>query len=131
MEFVSKYETAQEAWDALENPQWLMWWLQHRKIEESDKSKYVSLAIRFSRSTLENFESVYPDDKRSRLAIEAAERWVNSPTEENRSAALAAWSAASAARSAAWSAALAAAESAQCSWIREVFPCPPVMDDVE
>ena len=63
---------------------------------------------------LDNFEKEYPDDKRPRQAIEAAERFANGEISEEelnaaRSAAelaeLAAWSAWSAAESAAWSAA--------------------------
>jgi hypothetical protein len=59
--------------------------------------------------SVENFERVFPSDKRPRQAIEAALKWANDPTEDNKSAARsAARSAESAARSAAWSAELAA-----------------------
>ena len=83
----------------------------------------VRFAVACARHTLDKFEVKYPEDKRPREALDAAEAWVKDPSEANRSAAWsaarsaasaaesAAWSAASAAESAAWSAA-SAAESA-------------------
>jgi len=58
------------------------------------------------------FEEKHPEDKRPREALEAKQRWVDEPTEENRAAAwdaraaawAAAWDAARAARAAAWDA---------------------------
>ena len=88
------------------------------------------IACRFAESTLINYESKYPDDKRPRLAIEAKRKWLQGEISDEeldaaesaaRSAAQsaaesaarsAAWSARSAARSAAQSAAESAAESA-------------------
>jgi hypothetical protein len=87
------------------------------------KEIYVkAVAMRFSciaaRSCLKNFEVKYPKDDRVRKAIEAAELYIEYPTEKNREAARsAAWSAESAARSAAWSAAWSAARSA--AWSAE------------
>ena len=76
------------------------------------KEDSVALSVYTARLCLENFEKIFPDDNRPRLAIEAAERWIAEPTTENASAAWSAWSAAeSSARSAAWSAAWSAAES--------------------
>jgi hypothetical protein len=103
---------------------------------EWEKEDSVSLAIYAAELVIDNFERVYPDDKRPRNAIEAAKNYLKNPTAESaaraeraeraasaaesaesaaRSAESAAWSAASAesAWSAAWSAASAArAESA-------------------
>jgi len=78
------------------------------KWQEKDS---IALAIFSAELCLDNFEKVYPDDKRPREAIEAAKKYLDNPTEENRSAA---WSAA---QSAAWSAAQSAqsAESAALS----------------
>ena len=74
-----------------------------------EKKDSVTLAIYCDRLCLDNFEQMYPNDKRPREAIEAAEEWLKNPCEETESAAWsaasAAWSAASAAWSAAWSAA--------------------------
>ena len=96
----------------------------HWKKEDS-----VALSIFASECVLENFEKVFPDDKRPREAIEAARKWLAEPTEANQSAArlaaesawlAAAWSAESArsARLAAESAESArlAAESAESAW---------------
>ena len=77
------------------------------------KRDSVALSIFAAELVLANFERLYPDDDRPRKAIEAARRYNESPTEENRSAAdsaadsaaYSAYSAYSAARSAAYSAA--------------------------
>jgi hypothetical protein len=80
----------------------------------------VMFSIYAARLVLNNFEKEFPDDKRPREAIEAAERYASRPTTKNRnaaeSAAEAAWSAAWSAQSAgsaAWSAAGSAAWSAE------------------
>jgi hypothetical protein len=85
------------------------------------KKDSVLFSIYSAYLCLDNFEKVYPNDKRAREAIEAAERYIENPTEKNQeaaesagsagSAAWSAWSARSAAESAAWSA-RSAAESA-------------------
>jgi len=83
------------------------------------KKDSVALAIYAANLVLHQFEEKYPDDKRPRLAIEAARAWVKNPTKENQvaarsaaeSARSAAWSVESAARPA-WSAAESAARSA-------------------
>ena len=66
------------------------------------KKDSVELAIFSAELCLSNFEKVYPDDKRPRLAIKAAKEWLKNPNKENESAAKAA-EAAKAAK-AAWSA---------------------------
>jgi hypothetical protein len=78
------------------------------------KPLLVEYAIGCARHVLPNYEKKYPCDDRPRKAIEAAEKWLKAPTEENRiSAEYAAQSAQSAAESAAWSAAEYAAQSAR------------------
>jgi len=76
----------------------------------------VELAIAFSESVLSIFEKEYPNDHRSRKAIEAAKTWLMDPTDENsekaRAAADAAYAAANAAASAAANAAANAADAA-------------------
>ncbi len=108
-------------------------------IREIDlKPLSVEYAIGCARHVLPKYENKYPNDDRPRKAIEAAEKWLKEPTEENRisaafataSAALSAGSAESAAasvgsatssaESAAWSAATAwSAESAADSAMEE------------
>jgi len=93
----------------------------------------VKWSIKCAESTLDNFEKLYPEDKRPRLALKAAYDFCIDPSDETRSAAWsaassaasaarfaaayaaesAAWSAASAAESAAWSAARSAASTAR------------------
>src|SRR3990167_2470370 len=70
-----------------------------------EKKDSVALSIYSAELCLQNFEKVYPDDKRPREAIEAAKKWLAEPTPQSESAAeSAAWSAWSAVWSAVWSA---------------------------
>ena len=80
------------------------------KLWKWQKKDSVALAIYAAELCLNNFEKVYPDDKRPREAIEAAKRYLDNSTDENRSAAASAASAAASVASAAASA--ASAESA-------------------
>jgi len=96
--------------------------------DESDKSAYsdmrivkaykwtkkdsVALSIFTAELCLNEYEKLYPDDKRPREAIEAARAVLLHDTAKTRSAASAAWSAAESAWSAAESAARSAARSA-------------------
>jgi hypothetical protein len=50
----------------------------------------VRWAAECAKRVLKHYEAKYPEDKRPRLAIQAAMRWAKSPTEENRAAAYAA-----------------------------------------
>jgi hypothetical protein len=76
------------------------------------KKDSVAIAIFAAELCLKNFEEVYPNDKRPREAIEAAKKWLENPTIENKSAA---WSAARAAW-AVWSAERAAESAARAAW---------------
>ena len=92
-----------------------------------EKPDSVALAIYAAELVIGNYEKEYPDDKRPRLAIEAAKAWLNDPTEENRvttTITTIAWSAARSAESAAWSAWSAAAAATDIldkveAWIQE------------
>jgi hypothetical protein len=44
----------------------------------------VSIAIDAAKNCIHVFEKEYPTDDRPRKALEAAEKWLNDPTEENR-----------------------------------------------
>jgi hypothetical protein len=44
----------------------------------------VSIAIHAAKNCIQVFEAEYPTDDRPRRALEAAEKWLNEPTEENR-----------------------------------------------
>ena len=121
------------AWNCCQRGDWMMWLL--TKLP-TPKEVSVTLACGLARSVL---HLVPASEDRPRLAIEAAERWLAEPTEENRIACWAAcWAAAraaaraadAAARAAAWDAARAAhaaraaadaaADAAQADIIREV-----------
>ena len=98
-----------------ERGDWLIWWL--RKTGNLDKPQAVKIAVACAEHVLPFFEKKYPNDKRPRLAIEAALEWIKNPTDENRAkcrtAAAAAYAAyAAAAAAAAYAAAAAAAYAA-------------------
>jgi hypothetical protein len=73
--------------------EWADWLLTHLFSHKQN----VLFACFSAKLSLKYFEKQYPNDKRPRLAIEAAIKWSKYPTKENQSAA---WSAA---ESAAWS----------------------------
>ena len=86
------------------------------KIWNWTKNDSVALSIISAELCINNFEKLYPNDKRPREAIKATKKWLKNPTKKNESAAWsagsAAWAAGSAARAAAESAAWAAARAA-------------------
>jgi len=49
-----------------------------------DKKFCVEFAVWCTEKALSIFEEEYPEDDRPRLAIEAAKRWLEDPSEENR-----------------------------------------------
>ena len=102
--------------------------------EIDSESLSIDYAINCAKHVLRHYEEIYPGDDRPRKAIEAAENYLNSPSEKNRSAARSAdWSAESAAESAArsadwsdwsaWSVAKSAAKSAaeSAGWFNNGF----------
>ena len=104
--------TPQQAWDACEHPDWMLWLLGRSK--QPNTGKLVSAACRIARTVL---HLVPADEERPRLAIEAAEEWVKNPSPDTahaaaRAAADAAYAAADAAYAAAHAAARAAADAA-------------------
>ena len=78
-------------------------WTITRSMTQEQNVRYACFSASLS---LRAFEKIFPNDKRPRLAIEAALKWANFPTEENKTAAQsarsAAWSALGSAKSAAW-----------------------------
>jgi hypothetical protein len=78
-----------------------------------NKKQRIQYSIFAAEQVIEIFEEEYPKDKRPREAIEAAKKYLKSPTKENKDvAADAAYTAANAADSAAYAAARAAANAA-------------------
>ena len=83
------------------------------RVWEWGKEDSVRLAIDAAESVIRLNESSYPNDKRPRAAIEAAKRWLEEPSNENRQAAIeGAVDAARAAARAAYAAASGAADAA-------------------
>lgn len=86
------------------------------------KEDSVALAICAAELCIENFEKVYPNDKRPREAIEAAKTYLANPTTgAAEAAARATWAtwAAGAADAAAWAAGAAAEAAARAAWAAE------------
>ena len=135
-----EYSTLQEAWDNWDRGDdmlWLLWKL------EADPLKQIHCACDIAERVLPIFEKKYPDDKRPREAIEAARRYADDPSNENRrkvrAAASAAWDAAGDARwdaRDAWTASAASAagdarsvadeRKAQTQIVRKYFPELPI-----
>ena len=94
-------------------------WIITRLMTKEQRIRYACYA---AKQVLKNFESKYPNDKRPREAINAALRYLKTPSAKNRSAARSA--AESAARSAAWSAesaARSAARSAESAILKKIL----------
>ncbi len=79
--------TSAEAWNECEHPDWMFWLLRLRQHVRKDgwptKEVFVQLAIDFARSVLH----LVSEEDRALKAIEAAEKWLADPSEENRLAA--------------------------------------------
>jgi len=71
--------TARQAWQQCTRPDWMFWLLGRRR---ADHVKLVRCACEIARTVL---HMVPAGEDRPRLAIEAAERWCNDPTEANKS----------------------------------------------
>jgi hypothetical protein len=67
------------------------------KVYKWEKKNSVAIAIYSAELCIENFERVFPNDKRPREAIEAAKKWLENPTKENEVVAYSAYSAANSA----------------------------------
>jgi hypothetical protein len=74
-----------------------------------DKTGRVKYAIYAAKQVIKIYEDKYPNDKRPREAIKAAEQYIKSPTKENANASYAAYAAAYAAANAAYAASAASA----------------------
>ena len=118
--------TARQAWDECPRADWLLWWA--AKTPANTRSEIV-LTVRVCVRRALRFVAAGED--RSRLAIEAVERWARDPSEVNRLAAAqaaeAAWAAGAA--WAAWAtlaagAALAAEHRELCRIVRQRLRLP-------
>ncbi|MFH1640494.1 MAG: putative immunity protein, partial [Candidatus Omnitrophota bacterium] len=85
-------------------------WANWTIVRVMDYKQYVSYAVYAAKQVIDIYEKEYPDDKRPRQAIEAANKCIKNPSKKNKDAALAAEYAAYAANAA--NAAYAAAANA-------------------
>ena len=85
VKWAGNYKTMHEAWEKCERPDWMLW--AAKRLNLFTKKQSVKLAIIFAERVLPKFEAKYPEDKRPRRAIQAAKRWLKSPTKKNQSAA--------------------------------------------
>jgi hypothetical protein len=80
-----------EWWDSTERPEWMVWVLRRLSETKNNKALMVAISIKCAKSVLH----LVPDGElRPKKAIDAAEKWLAEPTEENRKAANAAANAA-------------------------------------
>jgi len=104
-------KTPKKAWETCKRGDWLLWIAGKLNV---DRKLLVLVACVCARTAL---KYVPADEDRPRLAIEAAERWADNPTEKNKAAAWdAARAAAWAAGAAAWDAARAARAAGDAAW---------------
>lgn len=89
---------ADDYWD------WANWLI----VRIMDYKQYVSYAVFAALQVIDIYEKKYPNDKRPRLAIEAAQRCIDYPSKKNKLEAREAWAAMAA--EAAW------AEAAWAAW---------------
>jgi hypothetical protein len=80
--------------------EWVNWYLS-RRLEKMDRVRY---AVYAAKQVLWIFEAKYPDDKRPRIAIQAAVKYLHNPNATNADAAYAANAAYAAAYAAAYTA---------------------------
>ena len=150
IEWAKAYKTTSAAWKACTNPQWMLWALEATGVMDDKKRRLFSCWCVRNTPLLDG-RKVWDllTDKRSRKAVEVAERFADGRATEDElnaawGAANAAWGAAYAARGAAdaargaadaawgaakpaWEAADAAwgaAYAAQCDQIRKIWPSP-------
>ena len=86
--FAKSHQSLSIAWDKCDRPEWMIWFLKRTKSITPQQS--VTLAAQFARRCLALFEAKFHDDKRPRLAIEAAENWAKNPAAYAASASAAA-----------------------------------------
>ena len=69
-----------ECWQTCDMPDWMLW-LYGRN--NPDKTTCVKIAVFAARLVLPIWQEKYPDDKCTQQAIEAAEKWIENPSEKN------------------------------------------------
>ena len=110
-------KTPKKAWETCKRGDWLLWIADKLNV---DRKLLVLAACACARTAL---KYVPAGEERPRLAIEAAERWADNPTEKNKAAAAAraaAWAAGDAG-AAAWAAG-AAAHKDMAKIVRKIIP---------
>jgi len=123
---------AVKIWNTCPRGDWMIWLL--RQTQSIDRQTSVKLACLWAEHVLSIYESKYPDDKRPRLAIEAAKAWADNPTDEKlalvKLAADEAWKArrADAAAADAAAAAYAAAYAAYAAYAAAAFAAAAAAD---
>ena len=119
------YSTLRAAWKVCERGDWMLWLCEKMEGKKGwpTRQQVVLVACDCAELSLPIFEKEYPNDKRPRLAIEAARAWANGDgtIEQVRSAADAAYAAADAvnAAHAAYAAYAAAHSATYVAWLRE------------
>lgn len=66
---------------------WANWFV----IQIMNKEQYIKYAVFSAEQVIKIYEKKYPEDSRPRLAVEAAKKWVEKSTKENKATLAAAW----------------------------------------
>jgi hypothetical protein len=79
-EFAEKFDTLQQAWDACEIGSWMLWYLYRicGRVNTPGHRRFTACKCVCARLVLYIFEGKYPEDKRPRKAIAAAEQYASS-----------------------------------------------------
>jgi len=85
LSWANEQKSIESIYDNCDRGDWLIWLL--RKSCKITKPQAVIVAIKCAERVLHVYEKKHPDDNRPRKAIEAALKYYESPTEENRKAA--------------------------------------------
>jgi len=128
IEWASNYDSLQAAWAACERADWMLWLLAKMRDTPGWPPRHavVRLACQCARTVLAH---VLDGEERPRAAIEAAERWADIPSEQNRIAAAFAADAAAAAAAAFAAADAAAAAAAAFAAFAAAFAAADTDDD--
>ena len=114
--WAEKQSSLKKVWVKCEDVSWLFFICKAEDELNLKKEQSVAIAIAVASRVLDKFEAAYPDDKRPRKAIEAAQAWLDDPTEENAVAARVAASHVASAADAAAHAAYAARAAARAAY---------------
>jgi len=83
LRWFEEQSSLEEVWDKCEEPSCLFFICRAEKALNLKKEQSVAIAIAVASRALDKYEAFRQDDDRPRKAIEAAQAWLDNPTEDN------------------------------------------------